>query len=211
MAADGVPIFAPPPTEEDGAFARELAQRDACGGLALSEEGGGAWVFFGLVVGEGVLVCCFVGFDGGGRTLHHGQYHYRTLPTCLASAVQVASWILLSLYTALCPHARRILLLLYTASCYVPIGLCTTLAMCCSGTVSSGRRRHATCDRMCLSCAGMSFVGCGRAYMSFVGCGRAFMSFVGCGRACMSFVGCGRACMSFVGCGRGVQATRDAS
>jgi len=70
LARNGVPFFAPPHSAQDEAFLLELKEMDACGGLALSIrqkcEGG---------------TCLF-------ETTHHGQYHYRVLPTCLDSTNQ---------------------------------------------------------------------------------------------------------------------------
>ena len=65
IARNGVPIFAPPTSADDAAFAQEMQEVDACNGLAMSirqrcEDG----------------ECLF-------DTDHHGQYHYRMMPACL--------------------------------------------------------------------------------------------------------------------------------
>ena len=57
---------------DDKAFARELDEVDACGGLAMTIR---------RICDAGQ--CLF-------ETDHHGQYHYRTLPSCL---VCVCVWV----------------------------------------------------------------------------------------------------------------------
>ena len=102
VAKDGVPVYAPPAAGDAG-FAREQAESDACG-EHLADAGESS---FCVIICTRVLVYCAIirtfvhagglalsvteRCEGGGSggclldTMEHGQYHYRSLPTCLDS------------------------------------------------------------------------------------------------------------------------------